>query len=93
MTSREGGISVMSRLHGLLLLLGVGATCLTSASPLEEATRPAGYDNTCKTCLVLSRILSDYLCDFEFVAWSVDQVEQLVCPAVPEHVDDCHQVG
>jgi hypothetical protein len=48
-------------------------------------------ENACKTCQVVSRVLSDYLCDFEFIAWAVEKVDETLCASVPQK-EQCEQV-
>ena len=77
----------------LALALSLGTThchVLPSAELL-----PAGLkdEKLCNTCIVTLRVVSDYLCDFEFMAWATDQIEQVLCEAVPQQKEECEQVG
>lgn len=75
----------------LLLLLGLAfgdsawAHRIQPTALLRGARGPLlGDEMECQTCHVLTRVVSDYLCDFDLLSWMVVGTVDNVCSAVPE---------
>ena len=80
----------MGPLYLLLLLCVNFAQChVVRQLPVTSVT--SGDDNMCNTCVAAMRVASDYLCDFEFVAWAISQIDDTLCAAVAQR-EDCEQV-
>jgi hypothetical protein len=73
----------------LLLLLVIGDAAAHRIQPTVSVRGGAsaallGDEMECQTCHVLTRIASDYLCDFELLGFMVVSTVDTVCAAVPE---------
>eukprot|EP00195_Chlamydomonas_chlamydogama_P010321 CAMPEP_0202893524 /NCGR_PEP_ID=MMETSP1392-20130828/3091_1 /ASSEMBLY_ACC=CAM_ASM_000868 /TAXON_ID=225041 /ORGANISM="Chlamydomonas chlamydogama, Strain SAG 11-48b" /LENGTH=316 /DNA_ID=CAMNT_0049577889 /DNA_START=189 /DNA_END=1139 /DNA_ORIENTATION=- len=54
---------------------------------------PYGDSEACNSCMVVARVLSDYLCDYEFLGWAVETVDSTLCQALPDsQADACEQL-